>query len=116
MKKLLLVACCAVLLTLGYFGIQNASARAEAGAIEIRAQRTKAAAEKKAADEAEVEKIVAAKKIRIGMTIDQVRRAWGEPKNKIITTTASGTDEQWVYESQYVYFEDGKMTSLQTSK
>lgn len=63
---------------------------------------------------------VAEKKIGIGMTTDQVRAAWGQPY-KINTTTGSyGTHEQWVMSdsigSDYVYFENGIMTSLQQSK
>jgi len=62
---------------------------------------------------------VATKKIRIGMTSDQVKAAWGRPY-KINTSQGSyGVHEQWVmYESgsDYVYFENGIMTSLQQSK
>lgn len=63
---------------------------------------------------------VAEKKIKIGMTVEQVRYAWGRPY-KINTTTGSfGTHEQWVMSnninSSYVYFENGLMTSLQQSE
>jgi len=60
------------------------------------------------------------KKIRIGMTSEQVRAAWGKP-HKINTTVGSyGTHEQWVMsdsiDSSYVYFEDGILTSIQQSR
>lgn len=62
---------------------------------------------------------VAEKEIYIGMTDDQVRAAWGKPYKINESKGSYGTHEQWVmYEhgSTYVYFENGKMTSLQQSK
>jgi len=62
---------------------------------------------------------IAAKKIYVGMTADQVRAAWGKPY-KINTTIIGNTEhERWVmheYGSTYVYFDNGVMTSLQQSK
>lgn len=50
------------------------------------------------------------------MSADQVREAWGRPGRVNSTVYAGGTHEQWVYGSdQYVYFENGVMTSLQQS-
>ena len=62
---------------------------------------------------------VAEKKIYIGMTTDQVRAAWGRPYTINTTTGSYGTHEQWVMHemgNDYVYFENGIMTSLQQSK
>jgi hypothetical protein len=57
---------------------------------------------------------VAKGKIRIGMTSDQVRASWGKPGQINETLVADHKHEQWVYfESSYVYFDDGVMTSLQ---
>lgn|GEM_PF-6514019 len=54
-------------------------------------------------------------KIHIGMTRDQVRAAWGRPTVINESLYSSGTHEQWVYRrtNDYVYFENGVMTSLQ---
>lgn len=60
---------------------------------------------------------IAQKKIHVGMSSAQVREAWGRPEHINQTVTASVTHEQWVYPgSQYVYFNDGVMTSLQQTK
>lgn len=62
-------------------------------------------------------KLIAQGKIQIGMATDQVRAAWGRPKSINSTVYSFGTHEQWVYGvGQYVYFENGVMTSLQQSK
>ena len=47
-------------------------------------------------------------KIAIGMPKEAVILSWGKP-NKI---NNSSYNEQWVYESQYLYFKDGKLTSF----
>lgn len=55
-------------------------------------------------------------RIRIGMTKEQVRAAWGRPYRVNTTTAAYGTHEQWVMHemgSSYVYFEDGICTAIQ---
>jgi hypothetical protein len=42
---------------------------------------------------------------------------WGEPKTVNQTLTAHGKHEQWVYGSgQYLYLDDGVLTSIQTSE
>lgn len=64
----------------------------------------------------EVRDMVRSKKIRIGLPTKLVRLSWGDPKRVNTTTTANGTREQWVYESSYVYFEDGKVTAISQSK
>lgn len=54
--------------------------------------------------------------VRIGMTSRQVmyKSSWGEPKKINTTTTATGTTEQWVYESgSYLYFRNGKLYAIQ---
>lgn len=54
----------------------------------------------------------------IGMSADDAQfSAWGAPKSKNKTETASGVTEQWVYPNQgYLYFRDGKLTSIQTQQ
>lgn len=79
-------------------------------------------AKQKAAESAEKAKVEAEEKakaksegVRIGMTQDQVRNSnWGNPKSINTTTTAYGIHEQWVYGGRnYLYFEDGILTSIQ---
>lgn len=57
--------------------------------------------------------LIANAKVRIGMSAVQARASWGTPDDINRTTTARGTDEQWVYDSSYLYFEDGLLTSIQ---
>ena len=53
-------------------------------------------------------------KVRIGMTKDMCKEAWGSPRDINRTISDFGTHEQWVYGSgQYLYFENGKLTSIQ---
>jgi hypothetical protein len=56
--------------------------------------------------------------IRIGMTKAEVLASkWGAPSRKNVTTTKDHVTEQWVYRgSQYLYFEDGVLTSIQQSE
>lgn len=60
------------------------------------------------------------KKIFIGMTDHQVIAAWGPPHKVNTTTGTYGSHEQWVMhdspDSDYVYFQNGILTSIQQSK
>jgi hypothetical protein len=77
-------------------------------------------------DEEDHRKLVAAAKrskaecdrrggVRIGMTAAQVKAScWGAPQSVNKTTTAGGTDEQWVYGgSNYVYLTNGIVSAIQ---
>lgn len=55
-------------------------------------------------------------KIRIGMTKEQVIASWGKPQSINESVGTWGKHEQWVYNSQYLYFENGILTSFQTSR
>lgn len=59
-------------------------------------------------------KLIVERKVKIGWSKALCKAAWGEPE-KINTTTGSwGTHEQWVYgDNSYLYFENGKLTSIQ---
>ncbi|MEI7590721.1 MAG: SH3 domain-containing protein [Deltaproteobacteria bacterium] len=49
-------------------------------------------------------------KIKIGMSMQQCKNAWGEPRNVSNTTTATGTDTHWCYEnycSKSLFFKNG---------
>lgn len=55
--------------------------------------------------------------ISIGMTDDEVLKSeWGEPNKINKTESAYGIREQWVYDRGYLYFEDGYLTTIQTSQ
>ncbi|MDS1031814.1 hypothetical protein RDV77_04140 [Porphyromonadaceae sp. NP-X] len=53
-------------------------------------------------------------KVRIGFTKKMCIEAWGEPEEINTTTGSYGTTEQWVYSLEsYLYFENGKLTTIQ---
>jgi hypothetical protein len=62
---------------------------------------------------------VACRRIRIGMTAEQVRAAWGRPDDINRSVYSFGVHEQWVWEDgdgipyQFAYMEDGVLTSTQ---
>ncbi len=59
-------------------------------------------------------KIIFERKVRIGMTKAMCIDAWGKPQSINTSTGAWGVHEQWVYGlSSYLYFENGKLTSIQ---
>lgn len=49
----------------------------------------------------------------LGMTYEMARIAFGDPKEINETVGSWGKNEQWVYNSIYLYFENGKLTSYQ---
>lgn len=52
--------------------------------------------------------------VHIGMSQQDVLWSqWGKPKKINTTTTKYGTREQWVYDGGYLYFEDGKLVTIQ---
>jgi hypothetical protein len=53
-------------------------------------------------------------RVVIGMTPEEARMSWGNPKSVNRTVTALGVDEQWVYNDlTFIYFRDGKVTAVQ---
>ncbi|MCJ7841762.1 DUF2845 domain-containing protein [Lederbergia sp. NSJ-179] len=63
----------------------------------------------------EIESANKPRTVRIGMTEEEViNEGWGVPKKKNRTTNKYGTSEQWVYDgNNYLYFEDGILTTIQ---
>jgi hypothetical protein len=57
--------------------------------------------------------LVSKGKIKLGMNKEQVVKSWGRPEDINRTTYAFGVHEQWVYEYNYVYFENGIVTTIQ---
>lgn len=55
-------------------------------------------------------------RVGLGMTAPMVRAAWGKPNRVNETMNEGGRFEQWVYGSSYVYFANGRVRSIQTSR
>lgn len=54
---------------------------------------------------------------RIGMSKEEALASWGEPERINRDIHAWGTSEQWVYGSgSYLYFDDGHLSHIQTSR
>lgn len=60
-----------------------------------------------------IRKAILEEKIMLGMSADDVKTSWGDPKNINRSVGSWGVHEQWVYSGTYVYFENGKLTSWQ---
>ena len=53
------------------------------------------------------------KEPKVGMTPEEVKKStWGSPKKINKDTYSWGTTEQWVYNQGYIYFTNGKVTSI----
>lgn len=69
--------------------------------------------EKYGCDE-DIATLIMKKQVRRGMTTEQCRAAWGRPRDINRTTGSYGVHEQWVYDGyNYLYFEDGILTTIQ---
>jgi hypothetical protein len=56
-------------------------------------------------------------KVALGMTGQQVRMSWGEPKSISQTITAAGNSQQWVFGSgAFVYVTHGVVSGIQNEK
>ena len=51
--------------------------------------------------------------VRIGWDREKCRMSWGEPRDINTSIGAWGRHEQWCYYSSYLYFENGRLTSIQ---
>jgi len=47
------------------------------------------------------------------MTKEQVLASWGKPEDINRSVGRWGVHEQWIYDSTYLYFENGILTSFQ---
>ncbi len=62
----------------------------------------------------EIWELIDNRKVRIGMNKEQVKLSWGKPE-KINKDIYQGLiREQWIYSSQYLYFDDDKLTAIQS--
>lgn len=62
---------------------------------------------------------IANRRVAIGMTADETIASWGRPTKINSSIGSYGKHEQWVYDrgnfrSQYVYLENGRVTSIQS--
>ena len=48
------------------------------------------------------------------MSPEETKLSWGDPKKINKSVGSWGVHEQWVYENQYLYFENGKLASFQS--
>jgi hypothetical protein len=66
---------------------------------------------------ADIEQAVLGRRVRLGMTTEQVELSWGKPSRVNETRNAGGLSEQWVYPGRdYLYFSNGVLTSIQRSR
>jgi len=56
---------------------------------------------------------IMAGKVFLGMTKQQCQASWGRPVDINESVGSWGVHEQWVYGHQYLYFENGILTSWQ---
>ena len=79
------------------------------------AEKAKLDAQKATADKADRERR-RHEGVRVGMTMNDVLlSSWGRPENVNKTVTTRGTSEQWIYRgNQYLYFDNGVLTAIQT--
>ena len=52
-------------------------------------------------------------KVKLGMTKEMCKLSWGEPETINKTITKNRKSEQWVYSKNYIYFENGILTTIQ---
>ena len=52
-------------------------------------------------------------KAKIGMTKEMCELSWGKPKSIKETITSGNKSEQWVYSDNYLYFDNGILTTIQ---
>lgn len=51
--------------------------------------------------------------VRIGWDKEKCRLSWGEPRDINKSVGSWGVHEQWCYSGSYLYFENGRLTSIQ---
>ncbi len=72
------------------------------------------AAQTAAAEAKDREAAIAAKQVLVGMTREEVERAWGKPDRVNRSTSNGSIREQWAYDTgSYVYFGAEKVTSVE---
>lgn len=87
------------------------------GAEKIELRKSNGEADAGAVERAKLYELISAGRVGPGMTPSDVRASWGSPSRINRTVSVYGNTEQWVYDrgryrAQYVYFTDGKVTSV----
>jgi len=62
----------------------------------------------------EIWELINSGKVRIGMNKKQVKLSWGKPEKINKDIYRGSIHEQWIYDSQYLYFENDKLTAIQS--
>jgi len=64
-----------------------------------------------------VAEAIAEKKVAVGMTTEEVVKAWGKPRKIDQTTTGQHSHENWFYDpASLVIFMDGKVRSVTVTR
>lgn len=107
-KSVLIGGCLVILLVVGGLIFMGERARKHEDTLKAENAASVAAAEAKVRAEA-----IAAKQVLVGMTREEVERAWGKPDRVDRSSSGAGVREQWAYDSGfYVYFGEEKVTSI----
>lgn len=61
----------------------------------------------------EIWQLIQQEKVKIGMSKDECVLSWGKPKDINETIFENSISEQWVYEKNYLYFENGVLKTIQ---
>ncbi len=108
-RNVLIGGCGLILLVVGglFFMGERARKHEDTMAAALAAKTAEAEARKR-------EAAIAAKQVLVGMTREEVERAWGKPDRTDRSTINGGVREQWAYDSgYYVYFGPEKVTSVE---
>ena len=62
----------------------------------------------------EIWELINSGKVRVGMNKEQVKLSWGKPKKINKDIYQGRIHEQWIYSRQYLYFENDKLTAIQS--
>ncbi|WP_291271860.1 hypothetical protein [Geothrix sp.] len=64
-----------------------------------------------------IQKLLLDRKIKLGLTKEQVLLSWGHPNSVVTTVSAQGFTQQWIYGlGEYIYFNGDRVTSWQTHR
>lgn len=61
----------------------------------------------------EIWQLIQQEKVKIGMSKDECELSWGKPNDINETIFENSISEQWVYEKNYLYFENGVLKTIQ---
>lgn len=96
-------------------GLRAASRAKEVAALPPRAR---AVCKRHPSFDADACAAIAKREVKIGFSPAEIRAAWGAPDHVNTSFAYGHTTEQWVYgnQGQYLYLDDGKLTSWQSDE